>query len=177
MNAMLASPSSLVPGLSVALFRMGFGILYLNMALQKAPWIVTDGHRFGWLYGYIEKEIAHPTFGWYAAFLKGMVLPNFTLFGTMSFLTEVALGLSLLLGLFTVLGGLGGALWMVNIMLGSYSIPGEWPWLWFLLIAPQLVFAHTHAGRVLGIDALLHRRLAGTPAERGGIGQAVLKVA
>ncbi|MFB3817383.1 MAG: TQO small subunit DoxD [Candidatus Methylomirabilales bacterium] len=177
MTAMPASSSTLVPGLALALFRMGFGILYLHMAWQKAPWIVTDGHRFGWLYGYIEKEIAHPTFGWYAAFLKGVVLPNFTLFGYMSFFTELVLGASLLLGLFTVLGGLGGALWMVNIMLGSYSIPGEWPWLWFLLIAPQLVFAHAHAGRVLGIDALLHRRLAAAPAERGAISQAVLKVA
>ena len=26
---------------------------------------------------------------------------------------------------------------MVNIMLGSYSVPGEWPWLWVLFIAPQ----------------------------------------
>ena len=84
-----------------------------------------------------------------------MFLPNFTLFGYLSFFTEIALGLSLLLGLFTVLGGIGGAAWMLNIALGSYSVPGEWPWLWFLLIAPHLVFAHSRSGRVFGLDQLL----------------------
>jgi hypothetical protein len=67
---------------------------------------------------------------------------------------------SLLFGLFTVLGGLGGAVWQFNIALGSYSVPGEWGWIWFLLIAPQLVFAGSRAGHTLGIDGLLWRHLS-----------------
>jgi thiosulfate dehydrogenase [quinone] large subunit len=173
----MAPDRFLVPGLSVGLFRMGFGLLYLHMAFQKAPWVVSEGHRFGWLHGWIEKEIEHPTFGLYQAFLERIVLPNFTLFGFLSFLTEVALGLSLLLGLFTVLGGFGGALWMLNIALGSFSVPGEWPWVWFLQIAPQVVFAHTRAGRVLGLDQVLHRRIESLPAEQRGRAQHLLKVA
>lgn len=162
------------PSLSLALFRMGFGILWLDLALQKAPWVIQDGQRFGWLYGYIWKEINHPTFEFYKAFLQGVVLPNFTLFGTMTFLTEIALGLSLFLGLFTVLGGLGGALWQLNIALGSYSVPGEWYWIWFLLIAPHLVFAHSRAGRTVGIDRLLSVRLATPETRRTGIGRLLL---
>ena len=157
------------PPVSVALFRLVFGILYLDMALQKAPWVVGDGGRpFGWLYGFIWKQINHPTFDFYPAFLKGVVLPNFTLFGYLTFLTEIALGLSFLLGVLTVLGGLGGALWQVNIAIGSYSVPGEWSWIWFLLIAPHLVFAHSRAGRRLGLDRLLRARLAADGRERGG---------
>jgi thiosulfate dehydrogenase [quinone] large subunit len=129
------------------------------MAWQKAPWVITDGHRFGWLYGFIEKEIAHPTFGWYAAFLQGVVLPNFTLFGMLTFLTELGLGVLLLLGLLTRLAGLGGFCWQVNIALGAYNVPGEWGWIWVLLTLPQFCFAFAGAGRVLGLDRYLEPML------------------
>lgn len=157
-----------VPGLSLGLFRMMFGVLWLDLALQKAPWVIQDGHRFGWLYGWIWQEINHPTLGIYKAFLQTVVLPNFTLFGYLSFFTEIALGLSLLLGLFTVLGGIGGALWQLNIALGSFSVPGEWYWVWPLLITPHLVFAASRAGRIWGIDQVLCGRLGRGEAEASG---------
>ena len=172
MSAASNGSSSMVPGWPLALLRMGFGLMYLNMALQKAPWVMgPEGKPYGWLYGYIWKEINNPTFGWYTAVLKGIVLPNFGFFGLMSFLTEVALGLALVLGILIPVVGMGGGLWMVNIMLGSYSIPGEWPWIWMLLIAPQFAFAFCGAGRVLGLDAWLQPLLArradtGTPWAR-----------
>jgi hypothetical protein len=49
---------------------------------------------------------------------------------------------------------------------GSYSVPGEGYWIWFLLIFPRLVFAHARAGRQLGADRLLHDWLAAEA--RGG---------
>lgn len=165
-----------LPGLSVALFRIGFGVLWLDMALQKAPWVISDGHRFGWLYGWIQKEIDHPTFGFYKMFLESVVVPNFNLFGYMTFVTEIALGLCLLLGLFTVLGGIGGALWQLNIALGAFSVPGEWYWIWFLLIAPHLVFAHSRAGRILGIDGFLLTRVVQGVRERSGIEQLLFRL-
>ncbi len=157
------------PAWSIGLFRIMFGMLWLDLALQKAPWVIQDGQRFGWLYGWIWQEINHPTFDFYKAFLEGIVLPNFTLFGYLTFFTEIALGLSLLLGLFTVLGGLGGALWQLNIALGSYSVPGEWYWICFLLIFPHLVFAQSRAGRTLGIDRFLSDRLARPEEKAEGI--------
>jgi hypothetical protein len=71
------STAGLVPGWPVAIFRIAFGLLYLDMALQKAPW-----KNYGWLRGFIEQEIQHPTFGVVAAFLQNVVLPNLGLFGT-----------------------------------------------------------------------------------------------
>ncbi len=166
-----------LPGISVALFRIGFGILWLDLAWSKAPWRFLDGKQFGWLYGWIEKEINYPTFGFYKAFLENVVVPNFKLFGYMTFFTEIALGLSLFFGLFTVLGGIGGALWQVNIALGSYSVPGEWGWVWFLLIAPHIVFAHSRAGRILGIDWFLLKRISQSAKEPSGIGQFLFRLA
>src|SRR5260370_1322732 len=85
----------------VAMLRIVFGLMYLDMALQKAPWVVSGGQRYGWLYGWIQQEIEHPTFSWYAAFLRSVVVPNFGFFGLLTFVTEVALGLGLLLGRLT----------------------------------------------------------------------------
>lgn len=150
-----AGDRGLVPGWPLALFRIAFGVMYLDMAWQKAPWVIADGHRFGWLYGWIQQEIAHPTFGWYAAFLKDVMLPNFGLFGMMTFVTEMALGLGLLAGMLTRVAGLGGFLWQVNIALGAFSVPGEWYWIWALLALPQFCFAFSGAGQVLGVDRWL----------------------
>ena len=51
-----------LPGWPLALFRIAYGVLFIDMALQKAPW-----NNYGWLEGFIQKEIANPAFGWYAA--------------------------------------------------------------------------------------------------------------
>jgi hypothetical protein len=158
----------MIAGWPVAILRIVFGLMYLDMALQKAPWIVSGGQRYGWLYGWLQQEIAHPTFSWYAAFLKNVVVPNFGLFGMLTFVTELALGLGLLLGLLTRLDGLGGALWQVNIALGAYSVPGEWYWVWPLLILPQCVFAACGAGRALGLDGVIRKKLEPEP-DRGWV--------
>ncbi len=156
-----------VPGWPLALFRIAFGLMYVDMALQKAPWI-----NYGWLEGWIKQEIAHPAFGWYAAFLGNVVLANFALFGAMTFVTEMALGIGLLFGVVTRIAGLGGFLWQVNIALGAYNVPGEWYWIWPLLTLPQFCFAFCGAGQVLGLDRWLEpwlRRRA-----QGGAGWAQL---
>src|SRR6266446_8460878 len=69
-----------LPGLPVGLLRMMFGILWLQAALQKAPWVINaQGQRFGWLSNWIWQEIQHPTFQFYKAFLETVVFPNSTL--------------------------------------------------------------------------------------------------
>jgi uncharacterized membrane protein YphA (DoxX/SURF4 family) len=148
-------PVSLIPGWPLALFRIAFGLLYLDMALQKAPW-----KNFGWLEGFIQKEIAHPTFPAVAAFLRDVVLPNLGVFGMLTFVTELLLGIALLVGAFTRLAALAGFLWQVNIAVQAFNVPGEWYWIWPLLTLPQLTFAASGAGRVLGVDGWLRGRVA-----------------
>jgi thiosulfate dehydrogenase [quinone] large subunit len=132
-----------LPGWPLALFRIAYGVLFIDMALQKAPW-----NNYGWLEGFIQKEIANPAFGWYAAFLQHVVLPHFALFGLQTFVIELALGAALLLGAFT-------RLWQVNIALGAFNVPGEWYWIWPLQTLPLFCFAFAGAGRVLGLDHVL----------------------
>lgn len=143
----------MIAGWPVAVLRIAFGVMYLDMALQKAPW-----RNFGWLEGFIRQEIAHPAFPPVAAFLKDVVLPNLAFFGTVTFLVELLLGLALLTGTLTRLAGGAAFLWQVNIAVQAFNVPGEWYWIWPLLTLPNFVFAATGAGRVLGVDAWLRRR-------------------
>jgi len=143
-----------VPGWPLAVFRIAYGLLFLDMALQKAPWI-----NFGWLGDFIQKEVAHPAFGWYAAFLRDVVLPHLSLFGVQTFVIEFALGVALLFGVLTRLAGAAGFLWQINIALGAFKVPGEWYWIWPLLSLPLFCFAFTGAGRSLGVDHALEPAL------------------
>ncbi len=155
----------------VGLYRIALGIMWLQMALQKAPWIIgPEGKPYGWLYGYIWKEINNPTFSFYTELLKNVILPNFNFFGFMTFIVEIAIGVSLVLGLLVpLIGGLGGTLMQINIMLGSYSIPGEWFWLWPMLIGSHVIFMMGRAGRRLGLDGAISESLERSPNSTGGL--------
>jgi hypothetical protein len=63
-----------------------------------------------------------------------------------------------MLGLYTRLLALFGALQILNLWLGLYNAPGEWPWTYFFLLVLQLMFALHRYGRSLGIDAILAAR-------------------
>ena len=73
---------------------------------------------------------------------------------------EVAIAVSLILGVFTRAGAALGALMAINLWLGLYNAPGEWPWTYMFLVVIQLLFVINPPGRSLGIDALLWRREA-----------------
>jgi hypothetical protein len=51
-----------------------------------------------------------------------------------------------------------GALQIVNLWLGLYSAPGEWPWNYFFLLVLMLIFALHRYGRRLGLDAIFAAR-------------------
>ncbi|MGA8400083.1 MAG: hypothetical protein WB697_09340 [Stellaceae bacterium] len=91
---------------------------------------------------------------------SNIVLPHFYVFAPIVYAAEVLTAVSLMLGLFTRLFGVFGALQILNLWLGLYNAPSEWPWTYFFLLVLQLMFAVHCYGRSLGIDALL------SPAER-----------
>jgi hypothetical protein len=136
-----------VPGWPLALFRIAFGLLYLDMALQKTPW-----KDYGWLREFIEQEIAHPAVASVAVFLKTVVLPNLAVFGMLTFVVEFTLGVALVLGILTRLVGIAGFFWQINIAIQAFAVPSEWYWIWPLLALPQLCFAFADAGQILGLD-------------------------
>jgi thiosulfate dehydrogenase [quinone] large subunit len=84
-----------------------------------------------------------------------IVLPHFYVFAPIVYAAEVLVAVSLMLGLFTRAFAAFGALQILNLWLGLYNAPGEWPWTYFFLLVLQCMFAVHCYGRVLGLDALL----------------------
>jgi uncharacterized membrane protein YphA (DoxX/SURF4 family) len=97
--------------------------------------------------------------------VRDIVLPNITIFGPLVYAIEVAIAVSLILGLATRLGAVLGALMAINLWLGLYNAPGEWPWTYMFLVIIQLIYLIDPPGRSLGVDALVSRRGGTLPKE------------
>ncbi|HKP72564.1 MAG TPA: TQO small subunit DoxD [Pyrinomonadaceae bacterium] len=143
------------------LARLAVGSMWFQQTLWKLPPTFTDnpdgvtgGLRY-WM-GEIGK---HAAFGFHASLVNNVMLPHFKLFAAQVWAAETFIALSLMLGLFTRLGSLLGALMALNLWLGLYNAPNEWPWTYFFLLLLMLFFFAVRAGRALGMDALLAPRV------------------
>jgi len=141
------------------LFRLVIGAMWWQQTLWKLPPYYTDkpDELFGTtgLAVWIKIMGQHASIPLQADFVNHIVLPNFFLFAPIVYAAELLTAVSLMLGAFVGLFGFIGALQIVNLWLGLYSAPNEWPWTYFFLIVLQLIFALDHYGRSLGIDAML----------------------
>ena len=144
-------------------FRLVIGAFWWQQSLWKLPPFYTDHPEqpFGatglayWM-GLLGKHAAIPL---QADFVNNIVLPHFYLFAPVVYGAEVLVAVSLILGVFVRLGGIMGTLQILNLWLGLYSAPNEWPWTYFFLLLLMLSFALHHYGRSLGVDAILVNRL------------------
>jgi uncharacterized membrane protein YphA (DoxX/SURF4 family) len=136
---------------------MLMGVLWLYSLRWKLPPDFAPQAGRG-LMAWIQLEIQHPAFDFYADFLKTVVLPNFTLFAWMVFLVELAVGLSLLTGTLTRLGALIGLLLSINLGIGLLDVPGEWPWSYIMMAMWHGTLVVSAAGRLWGIDAWLKQK-------------------
>src|SRR5690349_15983956 len=140
-------------------FRLFIGAMWWQQSLWKLPPYYTDqpNEPFGttglayWM-GLMGKHAAIPL---QADFVNNIVLPHFYLFAPVVYSLEVLTGVSLMLGGVVRLFAVIGALQILNLWLGLYSAPGEWPWTYFFLFVLQLMFSIHCYGRALGIDAIL----------------------
>jgi uncharacterized membrane protein YphA (DoxX/SURF4 family) len=143
--------------------RLLIGCMWWQQSLWKLPPYYTDQPQepFGttglayWT-GLMGKHAAIPL---QADFVNTVVLPNFYLFAPLVYGLEVLTAVSLILGVFVRLGGVIGALQILNLWLGLYSAPHEWPWTYFFLLLLMASFALHHYGRSLGIDAIIVHRI------------------
>jgi hypothetical protein len=108
--------------------------------------------------------------GWAArlngAFIENVVKPNIAWFGYLIWAAEAFIVVSLLLGLFSRLGGLVAIAMSAQLMigLGGISNPYEWEWAYInMVLLAILVFAFA-PGRILGLDALIRPRLLASAA-------------
>lgn len=133
--------------------------------LDSSVWIGgnTGAAIKGFLMGALQKTSGqHPDVsGWYAYFIQNFALPNATLFSYLVVYGEIAVGIALLLGLFTGIAAFFGAFMNLNYLFaGAVSIN---PFMLFLQLF--LILAWRTAGW-FGLDRYLLSAL-GTPWQAG----------
>jgi len=122
-----------------------------------------------WFQGTLWKlPFGHQNGLWY---WTDVILPNFDIVNPLVYFAELGFAISLMLGLFVRLAGVAAALFTLNLWLGIYNQrpgdPAEWPWSYMFLILLCGTFAVMAAGRSLGADAWLRRKVASVRDGRG----------
>ncbi len=157
----MTRPYSRLYGGWLAVLRVLTGVIWLIHGVPK--FIRSDAFMppNGVFATYLQQGVATVR-GPYHDFLAGVVAPNAAVFAELVRLGEVCIGISLVLGLFSRVGGLIGILLPLNYLaarggLGSVSTWGTTEACLMLLSATSLVLP---TGRILGLDALFRRRPA-----------------
>ncbi|HET7493447.1 MAG TPA: TQO small subunit DoxD, partial [Bradyrhizobium sp.] len=100
-------------------------------------------------------------------FMKNVVLPHMTIFGPIVFLAELVFAGSMMLGLAVRFVGVLAIAYTLQLWLGLYGNPSEWPWTYMSLALLTLLLVLDAGGRSLGLDAWLRSNV---PAVREGKG-------
>jgi uncharacterized membrane protein YphA (DoxX/SURF4 family) len=133
------------------LARFFIGAMWWQQSLWKLP------PTYSGLHYWVEEMGKWASIGLQREFVRDVVLPHFFLFAPQVYIAEVLIAVTLMLGLFSRLGAFLGAIMAINLWLGLYRSPAEWPWTYFFLIVVQIMFAIQRPGRSLGLDAILRR--------------------
>lgn len=147
--------------------RIVVGLLWLANIEWKRPGDFGLDLKNG-LYKYVDSAVQNPVFGPYSWFVENVVLKQYTLFGWITLLTETALAVFLLLGLWTRLFALVGAAMSVSILLSVlyYDKSYEWPWSYFLMFTAHLLLFAVSAGKFAGLDGVRLGRIGKEQAIR-----------
>lgn len=138
--------------IAIWLIRFFVGAMWWQQSLWKIP------PNYGGLVYWMQQMVAHASTELQSRLVQDLVLPNIGFFGPLVYCIEVLIGVSLMLGVFTRVGAVLGLAMALNLWLGLYSAPNEWPWTYAFLVILQFGFLSVPPGRSLGVDVLLRRR-------------------
>jgi uncharacterized membrane protein YphA (DoxX/SURF4 family) len=136
---------------SIFLMRvLAAGMWYLE-TLWKLPGSVTPGFRF-----WMDQTVKFDAYGLHANLLQ-ILADHIAVVQPVIYVLELLIAASLMLGFFVPVWSAIATLYTINLFLGLYNDPAEWPWTYVGLICAHGMFAVTRAGRSLGTDAIIAR--------------------
>ncbi|MCF6203857.1 MAG: DoxX family protein [Methylococcaceae bacterium] len=145
-------------GMGLALLRISLGIIILVTWYQNIAtgFYTSDGiiEYIKWLFDSTNGNGSSLTF--YKEILDKAISPIAEVFAIFMLVLEFAVGLGLLLGVFTRFFSLLSMLLFFNYFL-AYFGGFQWIWSYVLLIMSSLVVFTGHAGRKWGIDSYLQK--------------------
>ena len=99
----------------------------------------------------------YTAFAPHAWLVKTVFLPYIFLLQPAIYLTEIFFTVASPLGLATRLASLLAVLFTVQLWIGPYNDPTEWPWTYIAIIVAHAMFIAAEARRSLGLDHLLRK--------------------
>jgi hypothetical protein len=140
--------------------RTLIGCMWFQGSLWKLPFFTTENGLFFWT----KQMIENSAFDWHRDLVEHVLIPGFIILDPIVYLAELTFAASLILGLGVRLIGLLAILFVLNLWIGLYRHPAEWPWNYVFLAFLMGGFSLQAAGRSLGLDAIIRRRTALTSA-------------
>jgi uncharacterized membrane protein YphA (DoxX/SURF4 family) len=138
------------------------GMWYLG-TLWKLPWPVAAGFKF-WLISTVK----YTSFAPLGDFMQ-IFVDHIDIVQPLVYLLEVFFTASLMLGFMVRFTGILAALFTLNLLIGLYNDPTEWPWTYVGIICAHGMFAATQAGRSFGLDNLLAKGMLSWAPSRGPV--------
>jgi uncharacterized membrane protein YphA (DoxX/SURF4 family) len=141
---------------ALAGLRIMLGVIWLANLSWKLPPDFGKNDAEGLLYNFRRAE-QYAVIGPLRDLAHDVLIPHFTLFGWLVFLTELTVGVLLTLGLWTRVGALIGLGQSIVITLLVVEAPHEWLWTYVMFIATGIVVLVTPSGSRLSLDARRRR--------------------
>ena len=166
-SSVAPGPAMRYPQRALAGLRIVVGIwfvksLFTKIAIALAwgflPVPAASGRWVAIMPKLLARYAADNPIAWYRDFLLHTVVPNAHLFATLTAFGEVAVGLSLTLGLLTRCGALIGVLQVVSYGLAVQHMSSGQQGFHVMLFAMMVAFLYARAGRHFGVDAWIARR-------------------
>ncbi len=143
--------------LSTWFIRVLVGGMWFQGMLWKLPLPVSGGLQY-----WTEQMGNRAAFAFHRELVAQVYLPYLYLIDPVVFLAELTFAVSLILGLGVRLVSTLAIIFVLHLWLGIYQPgnPAEWPWSYIFLAIVMFMFALHPAGRSLGVDAWLRRRVS-----------------
>lgn len=171
-----AMPVDAVGKIGMIVSRVVYGYLWYTQLLWKLPpqfgcpadFAVSTAlnQRTSGLCDWVGLMVLYSKWPLQSQLVKTYIVPNMASFGWLLWAMEAFVAVTLILGLFTRLGGIAALVQALNLLIGIGFAPIEWEWTYGMLSLLGLVFISVPAGRSLGLDAFIRPRLQ-TASEKG----------
>lgn len=151
-------PDSRALSRTIAVVRIGTSVFFLLFGEYK---VAGPGFARGGFQNYLQEYIANGAVSFYRPVLAHVILPHAVFFGYVVGIVELAIGISLLLGIWVRAGSVLGILFLLNMLFATWWLPGHGvPWWRYFgaeldhlpLLLLFIVFFAADAGRVWGLD-------------------------
>jgi thiosulfate dehydrogenase (quinone) large subunit len=155
------------PARWIAVLRIAIGLYFVKALWTKldlvllggiVPFVHVERRWLDVMPEIVARQAAGNPLPWYKVFLEQAVLTHSEMFASLTAWGEALVGISLVLGLLSGLGALGGLLLSANYGLASQHLsPASFGFHYVLVVVMALLFL-ARSGRALGLDAWITRR-------------------